>query len=320
MVDVNPLVDELRRAAGLQTKEPLTSYNEAWAQFARAIGMAKDRYRGPSKRAPETGGRTVTVVGDLHIPWHDPVMLADLIAREAKRTDLLVISGDATDAYSLSRFLLYEWMPFRDEWAHVVATLDHLSASFTEILIIIGNHDGRLEKQIRSRMTPDMVEAITWLTNGTLCPLTALATRYPNVHIAKHRMPSGLSVDWLATVGDAVICHPEAFSVVPTGATRKVEQALATKAEEWGIGTCRLVIIGHTHQRSDIPWRDKRLIEPGCLCLTQGYQTTPKVSVTTQRRGYVTFWQDERGRTDYNTVKLFDYDEWARLMSIQGVA
>lgn len=293
-------------------RDPLASYDEAWTQFAKAIGMARDRYRGPCKRAPAPDGRTVTVLSDLHIPWHDPVILADVIARESKQTDLLVIAGDFSDAYSLSRFLLYDWMPFRDEWAQVVATMDHLSAAFPSILLLVGNHDSRLEKQLRSRLTADMVEAVSWMTGGTLCPLTMLAARYPNIAVAKHTLPSGRTLDWLTTVGDVCICHPEAFSVVPTGAARKVEQALATKAEEWGIEGCRLIIMGHTHQRSDIPWREKRLIEPGCLCLTQGYQTTPRIGTTTQRRGYCRFWQDDHGRTDFNAVYVHDYDEWLR--------
>jgi predicted phosphodiesterase len=303
----------LVEALGGTTRDPLASYDEAWTQFAREIGMAKDRYRGPSKREPDPNGRTVTVLSDLHIPWHDPVILADVIARESKRTDLLVISGDFSDAYSLSRFLLYDWMPFRDEWAQVVATMDHLSAAFPKILLLVGNHDGRLEKQLRSHLTADMVEAVSWMTGGTLCPLTMLAARYPNVAVAQHRLASGRTLDWLTTVGDVCIAHPEVFSVVPTGATRKMEQSLAVKAEEWNVEGCRLIIIGHTHQRSDIPWRDKRLIEPGCLCLTQGYQTTPRIGVTTQRRGYCRFWQDAHGRTDFNTVYVHDYDEWLRL-------
>jgi predicted phosphodiesterase len=308
----------LEALADRPARDPLASYDEAWTQFAREIGMARDRYRGACKRAPASEGRTVTVLSDLHIPWHDPVILADVIAREAKRTDVLVIGGDFSDAYALSRFLLYDWMPFRDEWAQVVSMMDHLSVAFPSILLVVGNHDSRLEKQLRSRLTADMVEAVSWMTGGTLCPLTMLASRYPNISVAKHTLPSGRTLDWLTTVGDVCICHPEAFSVVPTGAARKVEQALATKAEEWGIEGCRLIIIGHTHQRSDIPWRDKRLIEPGCLCLTQGYQTTPRIGTTTQRRGYITFRQDATGRTDLNSVVIYDYDEWLRQRGGKG--
>lgn len=306
-------IDELR--AALEMRPSLASYDEAWLMWQREIGMARDRYA-PSTATPATDkhGRIVTVAGDWHIPWHDPEMVADLIARESARTDLLVIPGDFSDAYALSRFLLYEWMPHRDEWAQVQALLDVLAASFRRILISIGNHDSRLEKQLISRLTPDMVEAVRWMTGGLLCPLTMLAKRYANVDIAQHPLPGGHAANWFAVVGDAWIGHPEAFSVIPGGALRKVENALAHKAEEWGLGEARLVVVAHTHQRADIPWRSGcRLIEPGCLCRTQGYQTTPRMTATTQRHGYLTFWQDDTGRTDFNSVRLFDYDEWARL-------
>jgi len=287
------------------TREPLSCYDEAWHLWQREIGMARDRYAGPCQR-PASGER-IAVISDLHVPFHEPGFLADFIAREAGRTDLLVINGDLSDAYSLSRFVQYEHMPFREEWAAVTLILQQLSESFPRILLGIGNHDARLEKQILSRVTADMADAIRWMTGGTLCPLTMLASRLPNVEVFRHTLRDGHTVDWFTTVGDAWVGHPEAFSVVPTGATRKVEQALATKADEWELDDIRLIIIGHTHQAGLNPWRGALLAEGGCLCRTQGYQTSPRIGVTAQRRGWLTFEQHD-GITDLNSVRFHNCD------------
>jgi len=267
--------------------------------------------RPPTARA-KSDTRVVTVIGDLHVPFHEPDMLADFIAREAPRTDLLVINGDLSDAYALSRFLQYEHMPFRDEWAIVGAVLNGLAGHFRKILLILGNHDARLEKQLLQRCTGDIVEAVRFMTGGPLCPLTALAARYPNITVAQHQIPGGHAADWFTVIGDAWIGHPEKFSVVPGGALRSLEQALESHGEEWGMARARVIVMGHTHQRARFSWREKELVEPGCLCRVQGYQVTPKIGTTRQRRGYLTFTQ-VKGRTDLNTLTLFDYDEWRRL-------
>lgn len=305
------LVTALRRAEDTY-HTPVTSYEEAWRALEKAIGQRRHHYKAPKRTASSTS-RVVTVAGDFHAPFHEPAMLADFIVREGPRTDLLVINGDLSDAYALSRFLLYEHMPFRDEWAIVTAVMDSLASHFPQIQLIIGNHDARLEKQLLTRCTGDIVDAVRYLTGGTLCPLTALAKRYDNVTVVRHRLPTGHEADWFTVVGDAWIGHPEKFSVVPGSALRQLEQAVETHAEEWGLGPARVIVMGHTHQRARLSWRaDKELVEPGCLCQTQGYQVTPKIGGTRQRRGYVTFTQDATGRTDLNSLQVFDYDEWSR--------
>lgn len=290
----------------------LSSYEQAWRQLAREIGLSRDRYAGPARAlTPRADGRKrYAVISDLHVPFHERAFLADFIAREQGKVDTLFINGDAMDSYSLSRFVQYEWMPFKDEMAEVIAVLDQLSMAFPDIVIVIGNHDSRLEKQVRSRLTADMAEAVSWLADGMLCPLTALVKRrYPNMRLGGHTLPSGHHIDWFTAVGDTWIGHPEAFSVVPSGALRKVEASLATHADEWGLSQARLIITGHTHQLEKVIWRQSLLVAGGCICSTQGYQVTPRITSTAQRRGYVWFEQDAAGRTDLNSVDWWWYDQ-----------
>lgn len=283
-------------------REPLTNFEDAWAQWQRCIGMAKDRYA-PPKRAPKIDTQKILVVPDLHAPFHEPQMFADMLEAE-KDADHCICIGDMGDAYALSRFLKYEHMPYRDEWASVTLVMQELAARFPKVTVILGNHDARLEKQLRTHLSEDMVDAISFMTGGILCPITALAKRYPNVEIARHETASGKTVDWFTVVGDAWLGHPEKFSRVPGSALRFTEEWISDNEATLDIEGARLIVMGHTHTYAQIPWKaGKLLVECGCLCQQQGYMLSPRIGGRPQRRGYLTFLQTH-GRTDLNSVRF----------------
>lgn len=289
-----------------QIREPISSFEEAWIRWQQAIGMARDRYVEPEGRA-NLGAKKILVVPDLHAPFHEPEMFAAMLEAEAD-ADHCICIGDLGDAYALSRFLRYERMPYKDEWASVTLCMQELANRFPKVTIVIGNHDARLEKQLRTHLTEDMVDAISFMTGGILCPITALAKRYPNVEIAHHETPSGRHVDWFTTIGDAWLGHPEKFSRVSGAALRFTEEWIADNEETLGIEGARLIVMGHTHTYAQIPWRaSKMLVECGCLCQQQGYMLSPRIGGRPQRRGYLVFEQYD-GVTDLNSVRFHWFD------------
>jgi predicted phosphodiesterase len=315
----NTLVSRLRTAAMLEAKEerqelhePLHSFEEAWQQWKRCIGMARDRYGEPRARngsgaQKNRAARKILVVPDLHAPFHEPEMFAAMLEKEAD-ADHCICIGDLGDSYALSRFTKYERMSYRDEWASVTLCMQEMASRFPKVTIVIGNHDARLEKQLRERLTEDMVDAISFITGGVLCPITAMAKRYPNVEIAKHQIPNGHAVDWCVEVGDAWLGHPEKFSVTPGAVLRKVEEWISDNEMAMGFNRYRLIVVGHTHQFAMIPWRSQQmLVECGAMCKTAGYMTSPRIGGRPQRRGYLTFNQVS-GRTDLNSVKFTWFD------------
>lgn len=291
---------------------PALPFEEAWQNWMRAVGMAKDRYTPPTYSRNLSKKSKKLVVPDLHAPFHEPEMFAAML-KEAGDADHVICIGDLGDAYALSRFLKYERMPYREEWAAVNVCLQELATRFPRVELIIGNHDARLEKQLRTHLTEDMVDAVQLLTGGVLCPITAMAKRYENVSIAHHVAPNGMGIDWFSTVGDAWLGHPEKFSRVPGSALRFTEEWLLDNEHALGLDQYRLIVMGHTHAYSQIPWRaGKLLVECGCLCSTQGYMLSPRIGGRPQRRGYLTFEQTD-GRTDLNSVRFrwFDVEETA---------
>ena len=282
-------------------------YEGAWLEWQRHIGQAKERYAGPQKRRVNIGRQRIVVAGDFHIPFHDKAAVAALFERE-KDADLLIINGDLQDFYSISRFTKYEHVPIEQELAEVTLFLEQASQTWPRILVTTGNHDvPRFERQLRERLSEDMVKVVEYLAGGNLSPIAAIARRYPNVEIAS--VPVGKhTVTWMAQVNDLIVTHAEKFSRVPGSTLRGIEEWLADQESTLGLQPWRVLVQAHTHQLAWFPWHaDKLLVEGGCLCVTHGYQLQAKVGGRPQRRGYVTLTQED-GVTDLNSVKLHWFD------------
>ena len=290
-------------AAAPQIKEPLASYEEAQKQWDRCIGRMKVRQT--QVPAKPKGRDRIVVVPDIHAPFHEPDFLAHICEVEGPQCTKAVCIGDISDAYAFSTFTKYENVSFSEEWASVTQVMDALSRAFHQVEIIIGNHDARLEKRLLERLTPDMVEAVKYMTGGVLCPLTALVKQYPNITIANHTVPNtNHTINWFTTVGDAWLGHPEKFSKIPGSALRAVEDWLLDQEVPLNLVRYRLIVLGHTHQLLQLPWRSgQMLLECGCLCCTQGYMSSPRLGGRPQKRGYIWFEQED-GVTDLNSVGM----------------
>jgi hypothetical protein len=92
-------------------REPLASFEEAWSQWQRTVGMMRDRYKGPPKQGRAKGRQKILVIPDLHAPFHNVEMFATMIARE-KDVDKAICIGDLSDSYALSTFTHYRAVGF----------------------------------------------------------------------------------------------------------------------------------------------------------------------------------------------------------------
>ena len=312
--------ERVAKEAAAMIREPLKTYEEGYQRWRETIGAMRDRYKGPASKGPVTARRRILVIPDLHIPFVEETQFAAMLSREAKKTDLAIQRRDVSDSYSLSRLAKHDPVNFRDEAAQITLYMEQLSEHIPETRIIVGNHDARLRKALANQLTPDMVDAVRAMTpGGTLCPITALAKKFSNVSVANHQLPdSEITVDWMTRIGDAVLAHPERYSRVPGSALRQFEDWVRDQALNFGLEDIRLLVMGHTHSYSMIPWRaDSLLVECGCLLKNpMVYQTQASLGGRPQRRGYLTFDQIG-GRTDLNSVRFwwFDVEEsapWSR--------
>lgn len=285
-------------------------YEEAQRAWARAIGQIESRYAGPCTRRAAGEWRKVLVVSDIHAPFHDPDALAYVFAHDGD-ADLCIINGDIGDQYAFSRFVKYDNVSYEQELGAVTHILERFSEQYPDVLVVQGNHDARVEKQLRDRLPPDLMAVVYQLTNGVLDPTKAAASKLPNVRFDGHQTASGATIMWMVKVGDALVMHAEKFSRVPGAALRAIEDWASDYEHHMAIEGWRLCVQAHTHQLSWVPFRaGKLLVEQGCLAKMMGYQMGPRLGGRPQRQGYVTFYQHrETGRTDLNSVRLVWIDE-----------
>ena len=280
-------------------------YERAWAEWQKHIGMAKERYTGPAKPRAYSGRMRVVAAGDFHIPFHDRAALAALITKEAKQTDVLVIGGDFGDAHCASTFVKYEDVSFEQEHAAKTLALEELSSAFSRVVYLKGsNHSDRFEKRLRENLTKDLIEAIQWMSGGTLNPDLALVKHYSNIEVGCHKTPNGQEIDWMCVLGDVVFTHAEAYSKVPGSVLRSLQERLDDNGKLWGLPPLRAICQFHTHSMAWLPWRsDMLLIEPGCMAQPMQYQSRAKGGGRAQRLGYVTMELVDM-KLDVNSVRL----------------
>lgn len=291
--------------ATLAPREPPRDFDDAMDRWEKAIGMSKDRYKGPPPKKAQGKRIKIAAAGDFHVPFHDAEAVAEFVAREGPSTDVFVMGGDFGDAYSASVFTQYDDVTFQHELAEQTACMEMLSEGFRTISYLRGsNHMDRFEKRFRERLDKNLVDAILYMTGGELSPDLALVKRYPNVTIDCWVTPSGDKVPWLTVIGDVAFSHAEKYSRVPGSAMRSVEEWLDDFSITLGLPEIRAVVQFHTHAMALLPWRsDRVLIEPGCMCRTHGYQLRSKIGGRPQRVGYVTF-EMENERIDFDSIKL----------------
>ncbi len=302
------------RLAHVQSKEEREAipkglpFEREWATWLQEIGCARDRYAGPAKPKARSGRLRILVVPDLHAPFHDKAAVAAMLEQE-KDIDICVVMGDVGDAYSLSRFLKYDNVPYEQELASVNLLLQTFSERYPIVRMITGNHDGpRLEKQLLERLSGDMVSAIRSMTGGTLDPIEVLCRRYPNIERVHPQTDNGHKLRWMTQIGDALFMHAEKYSRVPVSAMRSIDEWLTDFEDVIGLEDYRVLVQAHTHAQSRTPWKSNRLlIECGCLCQSQGYQFTARIGGRPQRRGWVVLEQVD-GKTDINRSRVHWWD------------
>lgn len=288
-------------------------YESQWREWQSFIGQAKERYSGPSRRPVSVGRQKIVIASDFHAPFHAKACVAAMFEAE-RDADLLIVNGDLQDFYSISRFTKYENVTFEEEMAAVTLLLEQMSERFPRVLIVSGNHDQqRFEKQLRERVSEEMVKVITYLAGGNLSAIKAAAKRFPNVEIASHKVDATHSVSWFAQVNDLIVAHAEKFSVTPGAALRKINEWFVDQAETLHLKPWRVLAQAHTHQLGMFPFEaNKLLLETGCLCETHGYQLAAKIGGRPQRRGYITLTQND-GVTDINSIRMRWFDVEAKV-------
>lgn len=186
------------------------------------------------------------VASDLHIPWHNTEGILHMCrVATALGIDRLIIAGDLIHADTISKYLgVGKTVKLTDELIACGRVLQALSAVFTTIDILPGNHDQRIEKTLASmkdtahgRTALELVASLLGAdeTNPEQIASSFLMHFYQSPGVTIHALPDLLLNDtWL-------IQHPGSVSrQAPTNERRMSakfrKSIIQGHSHLWGLG------------------------------------------------------------------------------------
>lgn len=245
---------------------------------------------------PEGKLHKVISVSDLHIPWVNENVIADMLSKH-KDAHTLVLNGDILDQYSVSKWRKEKQVLLQHEYEMAMDYIKEFSKIFKKVVVTRGNHDSRLQSYFCNALDPNTMfmvnpDMLDRLVNGYVFDYEKqkLVKKYnfDNVHYG-----SGLS-GWYAKVGKCIFAHPSGGSKIPMRIAVNTADYFREK-EDFDALVC-----SHTHKQGRIIWKGKLLIEQGCACLPMDYEADPKMKYSQQAFGYAVVYMNSEGTVDFN--------------------
>jgi hypothetical protein len=274
--------------------------------YETLIGAAPKEGTRPTRKQARLREETV-VISDLHVPDEREDLIAEVIRRH--RGARLVIAGDLDDFEMLSRYDHNDWNAptLQDSLARRDALIDTLRENFSEVEIMLGNHDLRLPRRAAKALGPDYA----WISQQFL--MWAYERRHGIKVITNEvRKQSGRLVPYLHyyhQIGDCVIGHVEcAGRPVGKGVERAHDFFLQWKGI-LGLNDFRVVLQAHTHKQAFFRHPDTRYFcyEIGAMCDIPSYSLTGRQNYGPPQVGYYHLVQ-YNGVTDVNESRLISLD------------
>ena len=262
------------------------SFDEAYDQYCKYIGKTIKVKPFSGKKNKDKKLSKKLLISDLHIPFHNKVVLEETIYKH-KDADELIIGGDFWDCYSVSRFAKKQYVPLREEITQGAAILAWLSSQFEKITIIKGNHSMRLWKYFEKRIDQELM----FLTQYDLFSLAAKDLKNVKIVNDVYQFPHGKGkgeIGHFAKFGDCVVGHFEMSSKIPARSAINAYTWLNNWGNYFGTKDIKLYLQGHTHRLSKIPLNDGVVTvgETGCMCQVQEYAIEPSGKYTAALNGY----------------------------------
>ena len=210
------------------------------------------------------------VCSDLHIPFQDNELLAQVLSEEA---DDLYFLGDLLDLFSLSKYRqTIDYINTRDELAQGRAVLEAFSEKFNNVYILEGgNHDSRALKKVQDiapQLLPLIVPPVKLISSGlnNIHPLsTVVENTAPNVMFGKN-----VEMSYVAYKNGMILSHMENFCT--DQGVKDIDKWVSEWSHYLKFPEPKAILHSHTHSLSlSYTSKGKILINTGCLCKAMPY-------------------------------------------------
>lgn len=279
------------------------SYN---SDVARRMVYGSYRTMLATEDSDDTVDTRILSISDLHIPFQKP---AETFKLYSGKVDVLQLNGDLSDCQAISKFnKTYRVSPMEE----LIETRQYLIELIElirpkKVVVTYGNHDIRFQNYMSKNLDTDILELmpktslelvfVDGFTHynkryGTKAYYEALDKVFPDISIV-------YTDSWFAQIGDAIFCHPHAFSSQPM---KTAENAMNYFRNEGYV--FNTLVMAHTHRTGQYKIGNTTLIEQGCCCDTKQLHYCDGALIRSQKEGFVYICQNDDGKTIADLTKI----------------
>lgn len=251
---------------------------------------------------------TILSVSDLHVPFQlDKEYLSDYVGK----IDILQINGDIGDMQAISSFSkCYRVSPMEEmieTRQYLIDLINYINPK--KVVITYGNHDLRYQTYLAKNLDTDLIELHPETSIESIVEdgfrhfnkREGTKTEYkPLIEVFDG---SGIEIvyahSWFCQIGDAVFCHPKAFS---SGILKTAEKAMYWFRNEGYY--FRNLIMAHTHRSGQYTIGNTTIYEQGAFCDVKKNNYSDGQLYNSQKEGFIFLCQDENGNTINDKTKL----------------
>lgn len=230
------------------------------------------------------------LLSDLHIPFHIEEAVS-ILKKYGRKGYHLILGGDNIDCHGISVFPKSQFIPLLEEIGIFKSILELCSKLYSEVYIISGNHSRRLSTYLRKRISPEVMSFIQD---------DMLENIINSLHLKNIKYIPGDMYNWYIQIDNVLIAHPH-------GGYKKTQMATCVETFNYfdnRHNKSNIFIIGHTHKAGQIVYKNRMLVESGCMCKPQEYALSGDICFNSPEvNSYVTFTSIDN-TVDFNSVKL----------------
>lgn len=276
-----------------------SAWRKHYASFKK--GIEYERKRNNSGVATR-----ILSISDCHVPFQ---LSLEKLSNYKGRVDILQLNGDIGDCQGISRFpKSYRVSPMEElieTRKFIIDLIEYIKPK--KVVVTYGNHDIRFQNYLAKNLDSDLLE---------LMPQTSLELIFVDgfKHYNKRERtkveykPLVEVIDdveieymnnWYCQIGDAIFCHPKAFS---SGIMKTAEKAMLWFRNE-GFNFKSLVM-AHTHRSGMYSIGNTTVYEQGAFCDTKSNNYSDGQLYNSQKEGFIYLCQDGKGNTLKDKTEL----------------
>lgn len=296
------LADYMNRECRVDESEYRTS-----CAYRKPLQSAERYYNEVFCKRNNSGVATrILSISDCHVPFQ---LSLEKLSNYKGRVDILQLNGDIGDCQGISRFpKSYRVSPMEElieTRKFIIDLIEYIKPK--KVVVTYGNHDIRFQNYLAKNLDSDLLE---------LMPQTSLELIFVDgfKHYNKRERtkveykPLVEVIDdveieymnnWYCQIGDAIFCHPKAFS---SGIMKTAEKAMLWFRNE-GFNFKSLVM-AHTHRSGMYSIGNTTVYEQGAFCDTKSNNYSDGQLYNSQKEGFIYLCQDGKGNTLKDKTEL----------------